>query len=145
MPPAVVMHGVRLRSFEGDAVSLVGRAERATYERSGELTASGATLEVPGRRPLDVTVVTAREMEGHVGTRQLEAFGDVVVSNPSGLVAHTPRVSYDAVQQRARGAEGVQVQGPGYRLSAERFELALPEGQFTFEGSVKTVLEAAHD
>ncbi|MFY0584217.1 LPS export ABC transporter periplasmic protein LptC [Cystobacter fuscus] len=122
-----------------------GRASRATYERSGELTAFEATIRVPGKAPGDVTVVTARELEGHLGTRQLVATGDVVVRNPSGMVARTPRVAYDAVQQTARGSEGVQVQGPDYRLSAETFLISLPDGQFTFEGSVHTVLEAADD
>ncbi|WP_395854540.1 LPS export ABC transporter periplasmic protein LptC [Cystobacter fuscus] len=144
-PPAVVMHGVRLRSFEGDTLSLEGQASRATYERSGDLTAFEATIRVPGKAPGDVTVVTARELEGHLGTRQLVATGDVVVRNPSGMVARTPRVAYDAVQQTARGSEGVQVQGPDYRLSAETFLISLPDGQFTFEGSVHTVLEAADD
>jgi lipopolysaccharide export system protein LptC len=144
-PPAVVMEGVRLRSFEGDTPSLEGEARRATYERSGEITASDATLRVPGQRPTDVTVVTARELEGNLGTRRLVASGDVVVRNPSGLVARTPRVVYDSAQQSARGTEGVQMQGPDYRLSAETFEISLPEGRFTFEGSVRTLLEAAHD
>ncbi|MET0406447.1 MAG: LPS export ABC transporter periplasmic protein LptC [Cystobacter sp.] len=144
-PPAVAMEGVRLRSFEGETPSVEGEARRATYERSGELTATDATLRVPGKLPTDVTVVTARELEGNLGTRQLVASGDVVVRNPSGLVARTPRVAYDAVQQSARGTDGVQVQGPDYQLSADTFDLALPEGQFTFEGSVRTVLESAHD
>ena len=139
------MHGVRLRSFEGDALSLSGQADRATYERTGELTASEATLQVPGKTPGEATVVTAHELEGHLGTRQLVASGDVVVRNPSGMVARTPRVAYDAARQAARGTEGVRIQGPDYRLSADTFLLSLPDGQFTFEGSVHTVLEAADD
>lgn len=142
-PPAVVMHGVKLRSFEGGTVSLLGVAQRATYERTGEITATQATLDLPGRSPGERTVVRARTLEGNLGTRQLVASGGVEVRTASGMVAHTPRALYDAAQQTARGHEGVELQGPDYRLRADAFSLALPEGRFTFEGSVQTVLEPA--
>ena len=142
-PPAVVMYGARLRSFEGGTLSLSGEAERATYERTGELVATRALLRVPGQVPADVTTVRAREIAGNAGTRQLVASGDVEVRTAAGMVARTPRAFYDGAAQSARGAEGVQVQGPDYRLSADTFLLSLPEGQFTFEGSVRTVLEGA--
>jgi len=144
-PPAVVMRGVRLRSFDGDAPSLSGHAERATYERNGELTAIQATLQVPGRTPADATVVRAALMEGNLGSRRMVASGGVEVRTGSGMVARTPRATYDGVQQVAEGNEGVQVQAPDYRLRADSFSLSAPDGRFTFEGSVQTVLESAHD
>jgi lipopolysaccharide export system protein LptC len=62
-------------------------------------------------------------------------------------VAHTPRATYDGARQTAWGDEGVQVQGPDYGLTAQRFSLSSPNGQFTytFEGSVETALGAARD
>lgn len=142
-PPAVVMHGVKLRSFEGDTVSMRGVAQRATYERSGDITATQATLDIPGKSPHERTVVRAHTLEGNLGTRQLVASGDVEVRSASGMVAHTPRATYDAAKQTAHGTDGVQVEGPDYRLQAETFSVSLPEGSFTFEGSVHTVLERA--
>jgi lipopolysaccharide export system protein LptC len=137
------MRGVRLRSFDGDTPSLSGQAREAAYERNGELTASHATLQVPGRTPADLTTVSAERMEGNVGTRHLVASGDVVVRTGAGLVARTPRATYDGTTQVAQGEEGVDVQAPDYRLRADTFSLSVPEGTFTFEGSVRTVLEGA--
>jgi len=149
-PPAVVMHGVRLRSFEGSTLSMTGRAEQATYQRTGDIVATRATLHVLGRgqgegAPGGETTVSARTMEGNLISRQLVASGDVEVRTATGMVARTPRATYDGAQQRARGTEGVQVQGPDYRLQAEAFSLSFPDESFTFEGSVRTTLGAARD
>jgi lipopolysaccharide export system protein LptC len=169
-PPAVVMHGVRLRSFEGSTLTMTGQAEQATYQRNGDLVATQATLHVLGKEqgqvpapagkavpaknkrkapeqapPANGTTVSAKTMEGNLVTRQLVASGDVEVRTATGMVARTPRATYDGAQQRARGTEGVQVQGPDYRLQAEAFSLSLPDERFTFEGSVRTTLGAAHD
>ncbi|WP_239015075.1 hypothetical protein [Archangium violaceum] len=169
-PPAVVMHGVRLRSFDGSTLSMTGQAERATYDRNGDITASKATLLMLGRSPLadappagkkartkdegaqaqvqvppGGTLVRANLMEGNLGTRQMVASGDVEVRTASGMVARSPRATYDGVQQTARGTEGVQVDGPEYHVQADAFSLSFPDESFAFEGSVRTVLGAAHD
>ncbi len=151
-PPAVVMHGVKLRSFEGSTLSMTGQAEHATYHRTGDLSATQATLRVldknPGQGESGDTTVRARLMEGNLGTQQMVASGDVVVRTSSGMVARTPRATYDGAEQSVRGTEGVQVKGPDYRLTADIFWVSLPDGRFTFEGSeqsVQTVLGAARD
>lgn len=170
-PPAVVMQGVRLRSYDGSTLSMTGQAERATYDRNGDITASKATLLMLGRgQPTEVppadkkaraknkgeppsqvqvppggTLVRAKLMEGNLGTRQMVASGDVEVRTATGMVARAPRATYDGVQQSARGTEGVQVDGPEYHVQADTFSLSFPDESFTFEGSVKTVLGAAHD
>lgn len=144
-PPAVVMHGVRLRSFEGSTLSMTGQAEQATWQRTGDLTATHATLHMLGKGPSGETTVRANLMEGNVGTKQMVASGDVEVRTASGMVARTPRAIYDGAQQSARGNEGVQVQGPDYRVKAEEFTLSFPDEQFTFTGSVETELGAARD
>jgi lipopolysaccharide export system protein LptC len=149
-PPAVVMHGVRLRSYDGSTLSMTGEAELATWQRTGELTATRAAVHVPdqgqeqgakgGRAG---TTVRANLMEGNPGARQLVASGDVEVRTASGLVAHTPRASYDGSQQVARGTEGVVVTGPNGRMRADSFSLSFPTGQFDFEGSVQTIVQGA--
>jgi lipopolysaccharide export system protein LptC len=143
-PPAVVMHGVRLRSYEGSTLSMTGQAEQATYQRNGELTATQATVRVPGKDAnAGDTTVRAKLMEGSPGTRQLAASGDVEVRTSSGMVARTPRATYDGTQQLARGTEGVVVTGPNGRMRADTFTLSFPTGQFDFEGSVHTTLQGA--
>jgi lipopolysaccharide export system protein LptC len=169
-PPAVVMHGVRLRSYEGSTLSMTGQAEQATYQRNGDITATRATVRMLGEGqgrtppapvgkgargknkgkgqdevPPGGMLVRASLMEGNLGSRQLVASGDVEVRTSTGMVARTPRATYDGAQQSARGTEGVQVVGPDYRLRADTFSLTLPDERFTFEGSVQTVLGAAHD
>jgi lipopolysaccharide export system protein LptC len=147
-PPAVVMHGVRLRSYDGSTVSMTGEAELATWQRTGELTATRATVRVPdkgaqGGQAGAHTAVRAKLMEGSPGTRQLVASGDVEVRTSSGMVALTPRATYDGTQQLARGTEGVRVTGPNGHMTADAFTLSFPTGQFDFEGSVHTTIQGA--
>ncbi|KFA89556.1 LPS export ABC transporter periplasmic protein LptC [Archangium violaceum] len=147
-PPAVVMHGVRLRSYDGSTLSMTGEAVQATWDRTGELTATQATVNVPdkgaqgGGQP-GGTTVRAKLMEGNPGARQLVASGDVEVRTASGLVAHTPRATYDGTQQVASGTEGVVVVGANGRMRADSFSLSFPTGRFDFEGSVQTIVEGA--
>ncbi|WP_375770762.1 LPS export ABC transporter periplasmic protein LptC [Archangium gephyra] len=142
-PPAVVMHGARLRSYDGSTLTLTGEAELATWQRTGELTATRATVHVPGKagQAGGDTTVRAQLMEGSPSTRQLVASGDVEVRTASGMVARTPRATYDGTQQLARGTEGVVVTGPNGQMRADSFTLSFPTGQYDFEGSVHTTLQ----
>lgn len=161
-PPAVVMQGVRLRSYEGSTLSMTGEAQQATYQRNGDITATRATLHMldktpPARQtprqtppqapkaparnkggqaavPPSGTTVRANLMEGNLGTRQMVASGDVEVRTATGVVARAPRATYDGAQQVARGNEGVQVTGPAYRGHAQSFTVSLADGTYTFEG-----------
>jgi lipopolysaccharide export system protein LptC len=151
-PPAVVMQGVQLRSYEGSTLAMTGQAEQATYHRTGDLSATQATLRVldkhPGQGGSGDTTVRARLMEGNLGTQRMVASGDVEVRTSSGVVARTPRATYDGAEQSVRGTEGVQVKGPDYRLTADTYWVSLPDGRYTFEGSeqsVQTVLGATRD
>ncbi|SEN13045.1 lipopolysaccharide export system protein LptC [Stigmatella aurantiaca] len=148
-PPQVVLTGVQLQSYEAERLVLSGRAERMTYQRSeGLFTATDAVLRFPapsGARPSPEggTEVRAPLMEGSLSTRQLEASGGVVLRSPEGVVARAPRATYDAPAQTVRGREGVAAQGQDYSLRADAFSMSLPEGTFTFEGSVETVVGGA--
>lgn len=151
--PQVVLRGVQLQSFQGDQLTLAGRAERLTYQRSeGAVTATNVLLRMPSRRDTPVAPsvaprggmeIRAPVMEGSLASRQLVASGGVVVRTSDGLVARTPRGTYDAAARTARGREGVVVQGQDYALRSDRFELSFPEGTFTFEGSAETVVGGA--
>ncbi|MDC0713379.1 hypothetical protein POL68_33255 [Stigmatella sp. ncwal1] len=151
-PPQVVLHGVEIQSFEADRLVLSGRAERMTYQRAeGMFAATDTVLRLPSRGgaprassgPKGTMEIRAPLMEGSLSTRQLEASGGVVLRNAEGLVARTPRATYDAPAQTVRGREGVAMQGPDYALRADQFNLSLPEGTFSFEGSVETVVGGA--
>ncbi|MDY7226931.1 hypothetical protein [Hyalangium rubrum] len=151
-PPQVVLRGVQLQSFEGDQLVLAGRAERLTYQRSeGAVMATNTLLRMPGRRdtermpsaPQGGMEIRAPVMEGSLSSRQLVASGGVVVRTADGLVARTPRGTYDAAGKKAGGREGVAVQGPDYALRADTFELSFPDGNFTFEGATETVVGGA--
>jgi lipopolysaccharide export system protein LptC len=148
--PQVVMYGAKLRSYEGNALTLTGHAERATYQRSsGELVAHRATAlvlsEPPTSPPTVRFTVRAPLMESHLGSRRMVASGGVELKGADGLVAHTPRATYDAAGASVWGHEGVRARGPDYQLQADTFSLFLPEQSFTFEGAVHTVLGAARD
>jgi lipopolysaccharide export system protein LptC len=151
-PPQVVLHGVQLQAFEGEKLVLAGRAERLTYQRSeGAMTATNSLLRLPGRRdterapsgPRGGMEIRAPVMEGSLSSRQLVASGGVVIRTADGMVGRAPRATYDAPAQAARGREGVAVQGPDYALRADSFDLSFPDGTFTFEGSVQTVVGGA--
>jgi len=152
--PQVVLRGVQLQSFEGDQLTLAGRAERLTYQRSeGEVTATNVLLRMPSRRnatpvpspvaPTGGMEIRAPLMEGTLASRQLVASGGVVIRTSDGLVARTPRGTFDAAAKMVRGREGVMIQGRDYAQRADRFELNLPEGTFSFEGSAETVVGGA--
>ncbi|HSP80189.1 MAG TPA: hypothetical protein VLQ93_16780, partial [Myxococcaceae bacterium] len=106
--PEVVMHGVKLRSYEGSTLTLTGQAEQATYRRaSGALVASRATLHRlgsgHGNPPSGDLTVRALRMEGQLGSRRMEASGGVEVRTADGMVANTPRATYDAAGQSVQG------------------------------------------
>jgi lipopolysaccharide export system protein LptC len=153
-PPQVALRGVQLQSFEGDQLVMAGKAERLTYQRSeGAVTATNALLRMPGRRdtpsaapsfaPRGGLEIRAPKMEGSLASRQLVASGGVVIRTSDGMVARTPRGTFDAAAKTVRGREGVVIQGPDYAQRADRFELSFPEGTFTFEGSAETVVGGA--
>jgi lipopolysaccharide export system protein LptC len=151
-PPQVVLYGVQIQSFEGDRLVLAGRAERLTYQRSeGAVTATNTLLRMPGQRdpqrasssPRGGMEIRAPLMEGSLASHQLTASGGVVIRTADGMVARTPRATYDAPAQHARGREGVAVQGPDYALRADSFDLSFADETFTFEGSTQTVVGGA--
>ncbi|MFL5348786.1 MAG: hypothetical protein ACJ8AT_28655 [Hyalangium sp.] len=152
-PPQVVLHGVQLQSFEGDQLVLAGRAASLTYQRTeGAVSATDTLLRIPGQRgaeqrapagPRGGMEIRAPLMEGSLSSHQLTASGGVVIRTAEGMVARTPQATYDAPARRARGKDGVAVQGPDYALRADSFDLSFADGTFTFEGSTRTVVGGA--
>jgi lipopolysaccharide export system protein LptC len=151
-PPQVVLHGVQLQSFEGDQLVLSGRAERLTYQRAeGAVSATHVLLRLPNRlgpahgssSPRGSMEIRAPLMEGSLSSHQLTASGGVVIRTTEGLVARTPRATYDAPAHRVRGRDGVAARGPDAALIADSFDVSLVDGTFTFEGSTQTVVGGA--
>ncbi|RKH16480.1 hypothetical protein D7Y13_09515 [Corallococcus praedator] len=150
--PDVVLEGARLRSFEGEKLLVSGSARTVHYRRAGgEVQATDVVVRLPPGQgsqgsPLPMaggSVITAPNMDGSLASKQWVGSGGVVVRTGDGMVARTPRLTYDATTQRAHGEEGVTMQGPDYRMRADRFELSAPDETFTFEGTVETVLGGA--
>ena len=150
--PDVVLEGARLRSFEGDKLVVSGTAARVLYRRAGgEVQATNVTVRLPPGQgahssplPLEAgTEITAPNMDGSLASRQWVGTGGVVVRTGDGMVARTPKLTYDATVQRAHGEEGVTMKGPDYQMRADRFVLSAPDETFTFEGAVETVLGGA--
>lgn len=144
-PPPIVLHGVRLRAYEGSTLTASGYAARLTYERSsGEATAYHATLRLPRHSPpAGHTQIHAPVLQGTLSSRTLTASGGVSLRTPDDVSARTPRATYDGASRLAQGSEGVFIQGPAWALQADSFSLSMPDAAFSFEGSVHTVLGAA--
>lgn len=151
-PPQVVLHGARLRSYEGEQLAMSGEAASVTYQRfGGDVTATDVVLRLPAkagggaqptRRQSGETQILAPRMDVNMQARQLVGSGGVEVRTPDGAVGRAPRGTYDAGEQRVRGLEGVTLKGPDYSVRADSFQLSLADGTFSFEGSVQTVLGA---
>ncbi|NPD23421.1 hypothetical protein D7Y27_05080 [Corallococcus sp. AB004] len=150
--PDVVLEGAHLRSYEGDTLQVSGTASRVLYRRAGgEVQATEVVVRLPpgkgaqgspGASRAD-TIITAPNMDGSLASKRWVGSGGVVVQTAEGLVANTPRLTYDADARRAHGDEGVTMRGPDYQMRADRFTLSSADQTFTFEGTVQAVLGGA--
>nr|WP_255651762.1 hypothetical protein [Corallococcus sp. AS-1-12] len=155
--PDVVLEGAHLRSYEGDTLQVSGTASRVLYRRAGgevqatevvvrlppaKGSAAGSTAGSSGASRAD-TVITAPNMDGSLASKRWVGSGGVVVQTAEGLVANTPRLTYDSDARRAHGDEGVTMRGPDYQMRADRFTLSAADQTFTFEGTVHAVLGGA--
>ncbi|MBZ4372992.1 LPS export ABC transporter periplasmic protein LptC [Corallococcus sp. AS-1-6] len=147
--PDVVLEGAHLRSYEGDTLQVSGTASRVLYRRAGgEVQATEVVVRLPPGRGSTAgsradTVITAPNMDGSLASKRWVGSGGVVVQTAEGLVANTPRLTYDSDARRAHGDEGVTMRGPDYQMRADRFTLSAADQTFTFEGTVHAVLGGA--
>ncbi|MFP2902075.1 hypothetical protein [Corallococcus sp. 4LFB] len=150
--PDVVLEARGLRSYEGDALQVSGTASRVLYRRAGgEVQATDVVVRLPpGEGARDSTptspggtTITAPNMDGSLASKRWTGTGGVVVRTAEGLVANTPRLTYDSDARRAHGDEGVTMKGPDYQMRADRFTLSAADQTFTFEGTVHAVLGGA--
>ncbi|RKH00955.1 LPS export ABC transporter periplasmic protein LptC [Corallococcus carmarthensis] len=150
--PDVVLEGAHLRSYEGDTLQVSGTASRVLYRRAGgEVQATEVVVRLPpgkgaqGSPPStqEGTTITAPNMDGSLASKTWVGTGGVVVRTGEGLVANTPRLTYDAEARRAHGEEGVTMKGPDYQMRADRFTLSSADQTFTFEGAVQAALGGA--
>jgi lipopolysaccharide export system protein LptC len=147
--PDVVLEGALLRSYEGDTLQVSGTASRVLYRRAGgEVQATDVVVTLPpgkGSPPSQQagTTISAPNMDGSLASKTWVGTGGVVVKTGEGLVANTPRLTYDSTARRAHGEEGVTMKGPDYQMRADRFTLSAADQTFTFEGTVQAVLGGA--
>ncbi|RKH72893.1 LPS export ABC transporter periplasmic protein LptC [Corallococcus aberystwythensis] len=150
--PDVVLEGAHLRSYEGDTLQVSGTASRVRYRRAGgEVQASEVVVRLPPGKGAEGspassqggTVITAPNMDGSLASKTWVGTGGVVVQTGEGLVANTPRLTYNADARRAHGEDGVTMKGPDYQMRADRFTLSSADQTFTFEGAVEAVLGGA--
>ncbi|RKH50762.1 hypothetical protein D7X55_22850 [Corallococcus sp. AB049A] len=147
--PDVVLEGARLRSYEGDTLQVSGTAARVNYRRAGgEVQATDVVVTLPpgkGSPPSQQagTTIRAPNMDGSLASKTWVGTGGVVVKTGEGLVANTPRLTYDSTARLAHGEEGVTMKGPDYQMRADRFTLSAADQTFTFEGTVQAVLGGA--
>ncbi|QAT82590.1 hypothetical protein EJ065_0985 [Corallococcus coralloides] len=147
--PDVVLEGAHLRSYEGDTLQVSGTASRVNYRRAGgEVQATEVVVRLPPGKGSPEgsgadTLITAPNMDGSLASKRWVGSGGVVVRTAEGLVANTPRLTYDSDARRAHGDEGVTMKGPDYQMRADRFTLSSADQTFTFEGTVQAVLGGA--
>nr|WP_242594268.1 LPS export ABC transporter periplasmic protein LptC [Corallococcus exiguus] len=147
--PDVVLEGAHLRSYEGDTLQVSGTASRVLYRRAGgEVQATEVVVRLPPGKGSSAsqqedTIITAPNMDGSLASKRWVGSGGVVVQTAEGLVANTPRLTYDSDARRAHGDEGVTMRGPDYQMRADRFTLSSADQTFTFEGTVQAVLGGA--
>ncbi len=146
--PDVVLFGARMHMYRGTDLTLVGRAAQVTYHRtSADVTATDTQLLFPSRHgvrrrgtPASGIEVRSPKVDGNLYTRQADASGGVTIRAPSGLVGRTPTAHFDGTEMKMDGVEPVQVQGPGYTMTAEGFTLMFDDEDFQFKGPTHTEL-----
>lgn len=146
-PPMATLSGIRLEYFRGKELAAVGRAAEVTYERTtGDLTGVRVTVQISSRedpgslRPaVGGMELAAPTMRGNLWRKQAEGSGGVVIRTGAGIVAHTEKARIDGLL--ASGRNLVQVEGPGYVLTADSFDASLEAGNFEFQGRVDTRFE----
>jgi lipopolysaccharide export system protein LptC len=147
--PQVVLHGVRIRYYQGDQLAADSRVARVTYQRdSADISADEAFVSFHGQGALSGTRapgvagmdVRAARVQGNLTARQADGFDGVTLKTGSGLKGETQRAHFDGVAQEARGSEPISVWGPGYWLDAHGFRFRLPEEELEFEGGVDSRL-----
>lgn len=138
--PQATLHGVRMRVFRGDELSMLGRAARLSFNRSTrEVTAEEALLQFhPRSRPVELR---APELRGNLDTRGADLSGGVRLKDTAGLTGETASAHLDISAMIATGTQPVKLRGPGYSVQAGGFQLDFDEETFDFQGDVATELK----
>ncbi len=146
-PPMATFTGIRMEYFRGQELAAVGGASGLTYERTtGDLTGSQVVVRISSRpdpgalRPaVGGMDLTAPAMVGNLLRKHAEGSRGVVIRTGAGIVARTEKARIEGM--RASGKDPVQVDGPGYVLTADSFAASLDDGDFEFSGRVATRFE----
>lgn len=140
--PQATLHGVRMRLFRGQELSLVGRAARVSFHRSTrDIVAEEALLQFhPSGNP---TELRAPELRGNLDSRGADLSGGVRLRGPSSLTGETERARFDGRSMTATGDRPVKLRGTGYAVTASSFQFNFTQESFDFSGDVDTRLQGA--
>ncbi|MBX5480994.1 MAG: hypothetical protein IRZ16_03970 [Myxococcaceae bacterium] len=149
LPPQVTLIGVKLHGWQGSDLVAIGRAAMLTYDRStSNFEANEALVQFPSkkadaarRREVNTDLeLRAPLATGNLQSRQADGRGGVTVRSASGLRGRTPSAHFDGVALVASGKEPVDIEGPGYSVSANAFTFHFATEELDFEGGVHSRL-----
>jgi hypothetical protein len=146
--PSVMLHGVRMRLYQGKTLQTLGRAARlAYYRQNGQFQAWEMSMRFPGKGggamapssgPGPGLQVRAPEAVGNLWTKAAALSGGVSFRSGDGaLKGETERARFDGEAMTAQGDTALSVFGPGYRVAAEGFFFRFEDEYFRFEGQVR--------
>ncbi len=152
-PPMVVLYGVRVQSFKGEALAAAARAARVSFQRQGgQYDATEVLARFPqkgGESAVGATVsgieVRAPEVRGDMATRLIDGRGGVRLRTASGLTGETAAARFDGLAMVSTGKDPVKLFGPGYSMDAVGFEFRFDEERFTFGGEVVSRMSGTGD
>jgi lipopolysaccharide export system protein LptC len=151
LPPEVVLHGVRIRSYQGSAAVAVGDAARLTYDRAStgfEAHQSRVRFEDQGpgaQGPvLQGVQLSAHVLRGQLSSQRAQAHGQVTLRAGGGLVGRTEQAELDWATRTAQGTAPVQVDGPGYTLRSGGFAFDFGTEELRFVGEVQSRIGRAN-
>lgn len=146
LPPELVLQGVRLEVYRGEALEAVGQARTASFRAgTGEVSAAGVGVRFLGAEPAGEVQLSAARVEGNLRDRTGEASGGVRLEDAAGTVGTAPGATFDGTARRAEGPGPVEVRGPGFTSRGEGgfvLHLASP-GRLDLLGPVTTRAGAA--
>lgn len=143
--PEIILSGVTVWLYHGAGLACSGTAAVAEYERQeGDGKARsvnfhfpprGRSLEEGGRAAKGVDI-SADDVVGSLRSEVADASGNVAVRTGIGDRARTSAAHFDGHTRVVTGHQGVNIEGPEYRLAAPEFRLTLASEHLELSGGV---------
>ncbi len=139
-PPAIVLDEVTLRHYAADGTVRVGQADEVIYDRKGgRLDAHSLSVDTP---PTPGMKRGGAHLEAARGSADLKGKGaslegGLTLRTGVGDFGSTEAATWDGTTETFEGDEPLEVQGPGYRASADGFRFQVPGQRLDLKGNVK--------